>query len=140
MCILFASLGFTSGCQTKTGQFLSDCFIGPSPGEEAYTKAVMDDFQKNRQKHDEMFAEMERDHQERLQKLNEDFAPFENAVAEYKTWYKSLNVSEQRAVDSALEQKMTHRRIMQGPNGVDVYEAWDDKFEIMAEYKEFFSH
>ncbi|MBR5691251.1 MAG: hypothetical protein IKX46_04780 [Verrucomicrobia bacterium] len=137
---MFASLGFTSGCQTKTGQFLSDCFIGPSPGEEAYTKAVMEDFQKTRQKHDEMFAEMRKENEEWLRKFHEENAPFYKAKAEYEEWYGALSVSAQHAVDSLLEQKLIHRRNIQGPNGVGVYDVWHDRFEIMAEYKEFFGH
>ena len=140
LCILFASLGLTSGCQTKTGQFLNDCFNGPSPGEEAYTKAVMEDFQKNQQKLDEMFAEVDREAQELIDEHNKRNAPFDAAMAEYERWYNSLSASEKYTVDSVLEQKMIHRRIMQGPNGVGVYDHCYDEQEVMAEYKQFFGH
>lgn len=125
---LFSFLGLTSGCQTD------------SASSDPYTKAVMDDFQKTRQKHDAMFAEMKRENEEWLQKFHEENAPFYKAKAEYEEWYGSLTVSKQRAVDSLLEQKLIHRRNIQGPNGVGVYDVWHDRFEIMAEYKEFFGH
>jgi len=125
---LFAFLGLTSGCQTN------------SASGDPYARAVMDDFQKNRQKHDAMFAEMDHEIQEWEDEHNKQNAPFYKAMAEYERWYNSLDASEKRTIDSILEQKMIHRRIMQGPNGVGVYDHCYDEQEVMAEYKQFFGH
>ena len=126
--VLFAFLGLTSGCQTN------------SASSDPYARAVMDDFQKTRQKHDAMFAEMRKEIQARNDEHNKRNAPFYAAMAEYERWYNSLSTSEKCAVDSALEQKMIHRRIMQGPNGVGVYDHCYDEQEVMAEYKKIFGH
>ncbi len=137
---MFAVLGLASGCQTKTGQFFNDCFNGPSSDRDPYAKAVMDDFQKNKQKLDAMFAEIDREAQELIDEHNKRNAPFDAAMVEYERWYNSLSASEKCTVDSILEQKMIHRRIMQGPNGVGVYDHCYDEQEVMAEYKQFFGH
>ena len=125
---LFAFLSLTSGCQTN------------SAPDNASIKSFFEQHEKEKQAFKNRMKESDARVESFVKQVDIENAPFYKAKAEYEEWYGSLNVSKQRAVDSLLEQKLIHRRNIQGPNGVGVYDVWHDRFEIMAEYKEFFSH
>jgi len=106
---LFAFLGLTSGCQTKTGQFFADvannAFGDGDPIYEAKSKVWHEQREKEKQAREEKRRESDEKSAARLAKFKEDHAEYFSAVEEYQAWYKSLSDDRKAFIDRELEEK-----------------------------------
>jgi len=140
---LFAFLGLTSGCQTKTGQFLNDCFNGSSPIQDAYVEASWKQYEKKKQAREERRKESEERSAAKLAKFKEDHAEYFSAVEEYQAWYKSLSADRKAFIDQELEEKQIRYNQIHGFDWDGGSTYWSrgygisDSIALMREYKDF---
>ena len=139
--ILFVFLGLTSGCQTKTGQFFNDCFNGSSPIQDAYSRAFLEQCQKEEQAREERRKESEERSAAKLAKFKEDHAEYFSAVEEYQTWYKSLSADRKAFIDQELEEKQIRYNQIHGFDWDGGSTYWSrgygvsDSIALMYKYK-----
>ena len=114
--ILFVFLGLTSGCQTKTGQFFNDCFNGSSPIQDAYSRAFLEQCQKEEQAHRDMMDEIDRKVDEYMENFKKEHAEYYAALDEYSEWYASLSAEHKEIIDRELEEKQIRYNMIHGFN------------------------
>lgn len=152
MCILFASLGLTSGCQTKTGQFFEECVFGSwTPLSEAREKYEWEQQEKERlareeeekeriarleytEQFKEEFPEMFSEESLEPEPLNED--------DEFVAWYQSLSDQQKKIMIIELDNQQLYYNVSHGfdSDGYSSYyssvQYYTDRTNLMYKWKD----
>ena len=150
MCILFASLGLTSGCQTKTWEFINDCFNGSSPWQDAYEKACKEQEEKERlareEERKERIARLEytKQFKEEFPEMFSDKSP-ETAPLdeedEFVAWYQSLTDQQKKIMIIELDNQQLQYDVNHGfdSDGYSSYynsnQYYADRTNLMYKWK-----
>ena len=151
MCILFASLGFTSGCQTKVGQFFEECVFGSwTPLSDAREKYEREQQEKERQAREEerkeRIARMEYTKQfkeefpEMFREKSPETEPLDTED-EFVAWYQSLTDQQKKIMIIELDNQQLHYDVNHGfdSEGYSSYynsnQYYADRTNLMYKWK-----